>query len=148
MSDRNPPATRKDHDCFCQTESWELVRNAQDRPTSHHVTYKLALHDGRILKTRISRPVTSHGDYARSLWAHILRDQLDVTSEEFWACVNDGVLPDRGQPEVREEPKAVPLHLVRELSRLGVPEEQILDLDPAGAADLLAQKYLEDQTRG
>lgn len=61
MSDQHPPATRKDHESFCRTEAWELVRDAQGRSTSHHVTYKLPLHDGRILRTRTSRPVTSKG---------------------------------------------------------------------------------------
>ena len=101
--------------------------------------------DGRILTTRISRPVTTRGDYARSLWAHILRDQLDVTADEFWDCMNHGVLPDRGAPQPSAALQAVPLHLVRELGRLGVPEDEVLGLDPAAAAALLAQRYLEAQ---
>lgn len=89
--------------------------------------------------------MTTRGDYARSLWAHILRDQLDVTADEFWDCVNHGVLPDRGAPQPSAALQAVPLHLVRELGRLGVPEDEVLGLDPAAAAALLAQRYLEAQ---
>ncbi|MEO9248791.1 cytotoxic translational repressor of toxin-antitoxin stability system [Citricoccus nitrophenolicus] len=109
------------------------------------MTYKLALHDGRVLRTRISRPVASKGEYSRSMWSHVLKEQLDVTADEFWACARDGSLPDRGTPETREAPNAVPLHLVRELTRLGVPEGQVLDLDPAEAAALLAHTYAELQ---
>ena len=36
------------------------------------------------------------------MWAHILRDQLEVSPEEFWACVLDGQHPDRGTPEPPE----------------------------------------------
>ena len=48
VSDQHPPATRKDHESFCRTEARELVRDAQGRPTSHYMTYKLSLHDGRF----------------------------------------------------------------------------------------------------
>jgi hypothetical protein len=30
--------------------------------------------------------------------AHILRDQLEVTVAEFWACADDNVVPGRGIP--------------------------------------------------
>lgn len=87
-------ATRRDHKQFCETEDWDLVRDARGRAVRHHVTYELHLQDGRILRTRVSRPV--NGDsYGPGLWSTILKDQLDVTAEQFWACVRDGVLPPR-----------------------------------------------------
>ena len=91
------PATRDDHERFCTTEGWSPVRNARGGRVRHHATYELPLSDGRILRTRISRPVDATV-YGPSLWSHILRDQLEVTPVEFWACVGDGVVPRRGAP--------------------------------------------------
>lgn len=142
MAERHPPATREDHDDFCTTERWERARGAAGKPVTHHRTYELALWDGRILRTRISHPVNK-SEYAPSMWAHILRNQLEVTPDVFWACVKDSVLPDRGQPRTVDEKKAVPLYLRDELRRFGVPDVEILALDAAGAAALLAEKYRE-----
>lgn len=104
-----PAPTRKDHQAFCEIEGWNLIRNARGKASGHHaVTYEYHLPDGRVLRTRISHPpnLTTYGD---SIWSHILRDQLDVDEESFWACVRDGTLPDRGQPEVQAD--ALPAEL-------------------------------------
>lgn len=87
---------RADHLRFCTREGWSEVRSARGRTGAHHLTSELGLIDGRILRTRISRPATT-ATYGPSLWAHILRDQLEVTEGEFWACAIDGVLPRRSQ---------------------------------------------------
>ena len=137
MSEKHPTPTREDHDDFCTHERWVLVRGSTGRPVTHHKTYELTLWDGRILRTRISRPV-DRTDYSPRMWSHILREQLEVTAEVFWRCARDGVLPDRGAPEALVPRKTVPLYLVRELTRLGIPEEEILALDAAGAAQLYA----------
>lgn len=42
--------------------------------------------DGRVLRTRVSHPV-DRTDYGKSLWSHILRDQLEVSEAQFWECV-------------------------------------------------------------
>lgn len=142
MSERRPPATREDHDRFCETEGWRLTRGAVGRPVTHHRTYELTLWDGRVLRTRISRPV-DRTEYARSMWAHILREQLQVSTEEFWSCVTDAVIPDRGRPAVPDVKKAVPLYLFRALRELGMPEVDILALDAAAAASLYAMLLRE-----
>ena len=137
----HPAATREHHDDFCTTEGWELVRGARGKPVNHHRTYRLALWDGRMLRTRISRPVNS-AVYAPSMFTHILRHQLEVTDGTFWACVSDGVLPDRGAPtppEPAREP--VSLYLVRALAEFGVTENEVLELTNAEAAALLARLY-------
>ncbi|MEU5592404.1 cytotoxic translational repressor of toxin-antitoxin stability system [Streptomyces sp. NPDC020298] len=97
----------------------------------HHVTYELPLFDGRILRTRVSHPV-NRTTYGRRMWQHILRDQLDVTEEEFWACVNDRVRPDRGEPEVPVE--SVPASLAYQLiHKAGVPEADVKRMSKAEA---------------
>ena len=92
-----PAPTRQDHEIFCKNEGWQPARNARGGTGTHHVTYELHLHDGRILRTRVSHPV-NRDTYGAQIWGHILRDQLDVDQATFWACVHEGVKPDRGVP--------------------------------------------------
>jgi hypothetical protein len=118
-----PQPTRQFHEKFCQIEGWTSVRDARGRTGTHHVTYELCLRDGRILRTRISHPV-DRTTYGPSIWGHILRDQLHVTDAEFWRCVQEGVKPDRGEPEVPAE--ALPAELVYLLiSRVGLDEAAV-----------------------
>lgn len=120
-----PAPTREAHDAFCTTEGWQQVRNARGQDVTHHVTYELQLHDGRILRTRISHPVNREA-YGPHMWGHILRDQLDVDQETFWACVQDGKIPDRGAPE--PPPEALPADLVHLL----LTQVRLSEADVAG----------------
>lgn len=123
---RWPAATRRDHDRFCRNEGWTVVRDSKGGPVAHHITYELALPDGRILRTRISRPADASG-YGPGRWAHILRDQLCVDDAGFWQCVRSRIPPDRGlrQPP----PSALPLGLVERLRHdLGLTEAQIASM--------------------
>jgi len=112
MVERRRPATRTDHENFCLTEGWTERRRATGKRGTHHVNYEFALPDGRILYTRISHPV-DRTDHGPSIWAHILRDQLAVSAAEFWACVDDNQLPDRGQPATPAQ--TIPAGVVRVL---------------------------------
>jgi hypothetical protein len=63
-------------------------------------------------------------DYGASLFAHILRDQLAVGEKEFWACVSDGAIPDRGAPP--PPAASIPADLVHLLiHRVGLPEDEV-----------------------
>lgn len=133
--ERWPTPTRADHDKFCQVEHWEQVRNASGRKGSHHITYELGLPDGRTLRTRVSHP-PDRTDYGPRLWSHVLRDQLHVTEEEFWACVSDGVTPNRGQPVQNAE--SLPADLVHLLiNRIGLADEEIAEMTKAEAVERL-----------
>lgn len=107
------------------------MRDSQGRTGTHHVTYELHLHDGRIVRTRISHP-PDRATYGKSIWSHILRDQLDVSEAELWACVQDRVKPDRGEPRVPEE--ALPADLVHLLiTRLRLSGAEIAKMSKADA---------------
>ncbi len=132
---RWPTPTRADHQKFCQVEGWHPVRDARGRSGTHHVTYELSLTDGRILRTRVSHP-PDRTDYGPALWAHILRDQLQVTEAEFWACCRDGIRPKRGEPEVPAE--AVPAEVVHLLiERVGLPEREVAQMTRTEAINRL-----------
>lgn len=120
--------TRADHNKFCLTEKWEEVRNARGGKVGHHITYELPLYDGRRLRTRVSRPA-NNTTYGPSLWNAILKDQLEVTEDEFWACVTDKQLPDRGQPVDEQLNDALPAGLVFQLIHVAhVPEDEVMNL--------------------
>jgi hypothetical protein len=139
VGERRPPATRADHQSFCLTEGWTERRRATGRRGTHHVNYELALPDGRILYTRISHPV-DRTDYGPSIWAHILRDQLEVTADEFWACVENRVVPDRGQQVTPAE--TIPAGVVRVLvHQARIPEAEVRAMTKAQAVQRLAEFY-------
>ena len=136
-----PTPTRQDHERFCRTEGWTRVRDARGRAGTHHVTYELDAPDGRILRTRISHPV-DRGTYGASLWKHILRDHLDVAETGFWACVRDGVTPDRGVS--RPPASALPAELVHLLlSRVGLDEREVSALSKDEAVARLQRYWTE-----
>jgi hypothetical protein len=114
---------RDDHEKICLTEHWELVTNARGKPVRHHATYRLILPDGRILRSRISRPV-DRTMYSNSIWNHILQDQLLVSDDELWACVDDGALPARGAAP--PPTSAIPLALVWQLTRTVGMDERVV----------------------
>jgi hypothetical protein len=137
-----PQATRKDHERFCQAEGWRQVRDARGRTGTHHVTYELTTPSERILRTRISHPPDRTG-YGQSLWAHILRDQLDVDEAAFWACVRDGRLPDRGGIPVIPA-TALPADLVNLLlTRVGLSETEVRTLTKQEAVARMAAYWTE-----
>lgn len=134
-------ASRRDHQRFCEIEGWAEVRNARGKPTKHHITYELALGDGRILRTRISRPANTD-TYGPGLWRHILDDQLDVTEEEFWACVDGGTPPDRATPGSGIPPTALPADLMYQLVHvLGLAATEIEGITVEDAVRRLTEHW-------
>lgn len=139
MSEQRRPATRTDHQNFCLVEGWTERLRATGRRGTHHVNFELVLPDGRILYTRISHPV-DRSDYGPSIWAHILRDQLAVTAQEFWACVDDKVVPDRQGPQAPVE--AIPAGVVWTLvAEAHLPESEVRAMTKAQAVQRLADFY-------
>jgi hypothetical protein len=139
MIERRRPATRTDHQNFCVTEGWTEGKRATGRRGTHHVNYEFALPGGRILYTRISHPV-DRSNYGPSIWSHILRDQLDVTADEFWACVDEKIAPKRQDVELPAE--AIPAGVVRALiTEARIPEADVRAMTKAGAVQRLAEFY-------
>jgi hypothetical protein len=136
-----PAPTRADHDKFCRVERWTCVSNAKGRTGTHHLTYELALPDGRILRTRISHP-PNRTTYGARMWAHILRDQLCIDEATFWAAVRDGVVPQRARaaPPAESLPAEVAALLVH---RLGLTREQVAALSREEAIERLNRFWTE-----
>lgn len=133
------PGSRRDHNRFCQVEGWSEVRNARGKKVAHHLTYELELPDGRILRTRVSRPA-DNTTYGPGLWKHILTEQLFVTEDEFWDCVSNGRPPDRGTSTQRVDANALPASLVYQLiHEAGVPEEDVAEMTLQQATETMVR---------
>jgi hypothetical protein len=104
------------------------------------VTFELMLPDGRMLRTRVSHPANRE-TYGASMWAHILRDQLQVSEAAFWKCVHSNTLPERGgTPPVPEE--GLPLNLVRMLvNQYHVPETEVMRMTKQQVLDRLNELW-------
>lgn len=138
------PGTRRDHNRFCQLEEWTEVRNARGRKVGHHITYELTLPDGRILRTRISRPPNNE-TYGSHLWAQVL-DQLQVTEAEFWACVSDRQLPDRGNATDEVSANALPASLVFQLIHAaGIPEAEVATMSLERALEVMNEHWSQSR---
>jgi len=102
---------------FVEIEGWAAkgtARGAQKR--GDHERYTLVLANGAVLATRISHGKGQYDD--PSLVAHILRDELQVSEADFWACVERGVKPPRPQAErARGAGNEIPHDLMRNLVR-------------------------------
>jgi hypothetical protein len=126
-----PRAGREDHARFCEREGWR-AGNA----------FELDLPDGRILRTRVSHP-PGRTVYGPIIWAHILRDQLGVSEDEFWACVKEGVKPGRGAPDIPAQ--ALPADLVHLLvSKVGVAEAEIAAMTKETAVARLQDYWMAE----
>jgi hypothetical protein len=130
---RQPAPTRAAHHRFVVREGWRPVAS------THHETFELVLPDARILRTRISRP-PDRTTYGPRLWAHILRDQLAVTQDEFRACVDEGRLPDRGAGRAAPpDPTTIPVEVAHLLvERVGLRREDLVGMSRDDAVARLA----------
>lgn len=141
---QHPPGSKKTHDLFCCNDEWTLVRDATGGVVGHHRTWKLPLPDGRVLRTRISRPV-DNTDYGPKMWGQILKEQLEVNEEQFWACVNDRKRPARTAGAVTiPDKEPIPLGVVEKLMRLvRLTPEEIENMTKAQAVDRLDKFWAE-----
>lgn len=109
------PLKHADHRKFVEIENWTKKGTSRGaRKTGDHWRYTLTLATGEVLHTRVSHGSGSIDD--PNLVADILRNQLQVTEEDFYRCVNDRVLPPRPVPERPPIPDdALDAKLVRNL---------------------------------
>lgn len=128
--------TYAQHRRFCEGEGWQDKDKAAGRPKGDHHRYVLTLSTGEQLYTRISHGTGSYHDPA--LWSYILRDQLRVTPDDFWACVDRGTLPPRPVADRRTPANAIPGQLAWQLiKKAGVPEAVVRSMTKEQAVEAL-----------
>lgn len=121
-----------------------MVRSATGKRNKHHDTYELTLPSGDVLRTRVSRPVNKD-NYGPTTWAHILRDQLDVTEQEFWDCSDRGIIPSRGGTPA-STPRGAPTQVLYQLKhRVGLSDSEIAALSRDEAIERLNEFWTTGQ---
>jgi hypothetical protein len=137
------PLKHADHRKFVETEGWNKTGTASsNKKTGNHFRYTLTLSTGDILYTRIS-----HGsgqlDDAKLIGA-IFRTQLEVTEENFYRCVEKGILPPRPQTIPERSAEGLDATLVRNLIRkVGLSQIQVAKMSKAQAVAAW-NKYLSE----
>ena len=142
------PLAHADHRKFVETEGWTKKGTARSTQKSgDHYRYSLKLSTGEVLSTRVSHGSGSIDD--ADLVARILRDQLQVTEEAFYRCVNQGEIPPRPAPKsTSPPPDALDGKLVRNLiAKVGMTQSQVALLTKAEAIAAW-QVYLAGEGNG
>lgn len=97
--------------------------------TGDHRRYRKELADGTMLRTKV--PHGLRAEIGIALFRHILRDQLRVTEERFWAVVHGSATGAEPPPPGAA---AIPGWLVeRLLFTVGLPEDEVRAMTPDGA---------------
>ena len=80
--------------------------------------------------------MSTHGGGRSCLWAHILRDQLQVSEAGFSACAKDGILPTRSRQQPPTD--AIPAGVVYQLvTHVGLSKDDVTALTKDEAIDRL-----------
>jgi len=119
---------------FCENDGWD------PKTKSDHWRYTKTLADGRTLRTKVS--FASGGLADPGLFAAILRDQLEVSEEEFWRVVREGG-PARRTPKPAALPTTAPLlsaATVLQLRKRGVSDEEVRALKSQAEAEELLRR--------
>lgn len=119
------PIPHRAHRTFVEAEGWTKKTRAGSQKSGDHHRYTLVLATGDVLYTRVSHGAGAIND--PNLVAAVLREQLQVSEDAFWRCVDAGELPVRPRPEpVRPEGPAVDAKLLRNLVRkVGLSPEEL-----------------------
>ena len=107
---------------------WVGIVGWVDGRENDHTRYEKVLPDGEVLRTKISRGGTGIDD--PGLWKHVLRDQLRVSEDEFWAVLAEKRPANRGAPPlasgVGEE--EIPTYVAEGLLKVGLHDDQIMQI--------------------
>jgi hypothetical protein len=136
------PLAHSDHMKFVETEGWTKKGSVSgEGKTRNHLRYLLRLSTGEILYTTVSHGSGSINDH--SLVASILRDQLRVSEQHFYRCVNEGVLPPRPAPENPEVPtEGLDAKMVRNLiKKVGLTQSEVAAMGKAEAVEKWHQYF-------
>jgi hypothetical protein len=89
---------------FLAADGWrEIPSSERGGSRRRHVFYEKLLADGRVLQTHISH---SRGKtMSPGRFSSLLRNDLEVSKDEFWACIRSGTPVDR--PVLLDDPRVV-----------------------------------------
>jgi hypothetical protein len=131
------PARFSDVRTFCQVDSWSRKADSPGRSVRKHEVWTKALADGSTLHAVVSK---GRGEYSARMMAWIVKHELRVTEEQFWAAVRHGVAPEREATPARPRGELLPLALMKALLAAGYTIDDVRDLTHEEARRLLERK--------
>lgn len=130
-----PLPTNKQLRRFVEVEGWQDKDKASNKKKGDHHRYTFVTPRGEMLYTRIS-----HGrDEIRNpdLFAHILRDQLQIDEEQFWAAVNNGIKPKRPSATLETPTDGIDYKLANNLiKKVGLKPQDLVGMSQDRAVKL------------
>lgn len=121
-------------DDFCKADGWTKSG------TTDHVHWEKVLPGGPMLKTH--RSLASNKVIKPGLFGVILREQLQVSQEQFWEAINTGT--PVGRPvELDDAPTEYPGWVINGLKTYGYREEDVRQMTADDAEALLWEKRSE-----
>lgn len=127
---------------YVQVEGWEDKDKSSGKKKGDHHRYVFTTPTGERLFTKVS-----HGRgqiHDQGLFEHILREQLFIDEEQFWAAVDGGIRPTRPSPALANLEGALDAKLVRNLlTKVKVPPSQLVGMTREEAIKLW-QEWLSD----
>jgi hypothetical protein len=122
-----------------RTPDWSEVRaflgldgwTEDGRRSTDHDYFEKRLTTGETLVTRVSR--AGHKTMSAGRFKAILADQLRISETQFWEVLRSRRPTERPSPDPLGEPRSLPLWLVQQLERAGVPASRIATLDETAA---------------
>jgi hypothetical protein len=129
-----PTPTWADIDSFCEADGWTKSG------TTDHFHWEKVLPGGEVLKTH--RSFASNKVIKPNRFGVILREQLQVSRQQFWDTINSGTPVDR--PGILDDaPVEYPAWLIWQLKPYGYSEEDVRSMTPEDAEALLWKKRSE-----
>jgi hypothetical protein len=129
-----PTPTWADIDTFCTADGWT------QRGTTDHYRWEKVLSNGDVLKTHSS--LSSNKVIKPNRFGVILREQLQVSRQQFWEAINSGTPVDR-PVELDEQPPQYAPWVISGLKKYGYSEEDVRNMTPDDAEALLWEKRSE-----
>lgn len=113
---------------FVELEGWQTTDGSRPGRIGDHFRYTFTTPAGERLYTRIS-----HGRgqiHNPDLFAQILRTQLNISAEQFWAAIDHGVVPTRPGPQsTHTDDPVLDAKLARNLiTKVGLSTDQLIGM--------------------
>jgi hypothetical protein len=122
---------------FCRADGWREVRR------SKHVFFEKVLADGTVLRTH--RSFAGGKTMSPGRFKAILRSQLRVGEDDFWAALESGEPADRPSAPPEAAEPTLPAYLVRVLKgELHLTEDEIAALSPEEAKRRVDDHWSEE----
>lgn len=114
---------------FCRIDRWQEIDKSDD-----HRYYQL-VHGRTVLQTRVSH--SSKKTMSEGRWSSILRDQLQVSADDFWKALRTGD-PVQRPSQPPDESRGIPLWCAQVLeNELHMAPAEIAGLEPDEAQRLV-----------